>query len=393
MTAPLQAEVVGGLTALDPDWDRLAHASACTSGRAYLGAVDGPGTFRVQVRRGDRLLAAMPGWRSDGHGHSWLEPAQVLAPLGVTAQRPLIVGAPWAFGGELLLDPEAGEDVVAALVAALREHAADTDADGIYALHLDDRSMQRLAACASAPVLLEFDAAIDVRGGFDAWLGRLPRHRRGSLRSELRALSAAGMTTAFESSASALAELAPILAAAEARHGHAFEPQALHRALERQRQALGDAFAISTVRDREGVLVAGAIALLDRDAISMRVCGVDRSRAGRHFEYFHACYYTPLRACSDSGRTRLHLGMTALEAKALRGAELEPRWGLDLGAQPRWRPVQARRHGAARLAELEPLRRRIATVLAPQRHAALATAFAEAPAPPVVPAGNAAHPC
>lgn len=393
MTATLQAEVVGGLTALHPDWDRLAHAAAPTSGRAYLGTVAMPGSFRVEVRRGDRLLAAMPGWHSDGGGHAWLEPAQVLAPLGVRARRPLILGAPWGFGAELLLDPDAAAEVTAALVDALRRHAARSGADGIFALYLDDRSAQRLGACGSTPVLQEFDAAIDVRGGFEGWLARLPRHRRQSVRAELRAFAAAGLTAGFETSAAALAELVPILAASEARHGHAFEPQALHRALEQQRQALGDGFAISTVRDRDGVMVAGAIALLGPGTISMRVCGVDRTRAGRHFEYFHACYYAPLRECGRGGRSRLHLGMTALEAKALRGAQVEPRWAVDLGSVPAWRPAQARCHGAARLAGIESLCQRIATVLTPQRRAALATAFAEPSAPALATDGTSAHPC
>lgn len=362
----LDARVRRGLADLPADWDLLAEHSSFIAARRFLATVDGGDAFRVEVRDGDRLRAAVPGWIADGSGHEFLEPTRLLAELDVGDGPHVMVGAPWGFVAEIL-GHVGDRRAIAALCEALREHAESRRAAGVVALYLDDRSLALLAGQHVAPVLLGFDAVIDVPDGFERWLADLPRHRRGRVRAELRAFERAGLTMSIAHDERSIRELVPILCASEARHGHTLPPDVLEAALLRQREHCGAAFRIFAARDGSGRMVAGATAFVDRHALHMRICGVDRERAGAAFEYFHVCYYAPLRQAAALGCTQVRLGMESYEAKLLRGARLEPRWAVELGGRA-WdrRAVAAWNHRA--LAELAALCERFPTAMDREAH-------------------------
>ncbi|HWB75615.1 MAG TPA: hypothetical protein VG755_11690, partial [Nannocystaceae bacterium] len=205
----MNGRVTLGLGDLPAQWDRLAESSSFIASRRFLATVDGGSTFRIEVRDGDRLLAAAPGWLADGSGHEFLEPTRLLAELDVGAGPHVMLGAPWGFVAEIL--GQAGDRAaIAALCDAVLDHASSVRASGVVALYLDDRSLTLLAGQHVEPVLLGYDAVIDVRDGFERWLAALPRHRRGRVRAELRAFERAGLTMTIEHDERSIRELVPI---------------------------------------------------------------------------------------------------------------------------------------------------------------------------------------
>lgn len=373
-----EARIAESFASPPVDWCEAARKQSLYLDAPYLGyaSSDHGQVFRAELRAGHALAAGVTGWLAHGSGHPYLEPRKLLS-LPASEKPDLALGCPGAFTGDMLVDrARTTANGAAAFANTLAAHARELGAGDVFALYAGDDALDFWSkSAAGAPALLNFDAVIDVCGSFEEWLSRLPRHRRGTIRRELRAFEqsgcAGGVALASDAEMPALlAELAPILVASEARFGNAMQTSGVAATLERQREALGDSFALFYVRDEGGRLVAGATAFLDASGVHVRWGGVDRENAGKNQEYFQIAYYLPIRFAVASGRRSVRLGMESFEAKLLRGARLEPRWALALTPALGWRE-QADRVTAASIDRLASLVARFPDALPPEAEAQL----------------------
>jgi len=327
------------------DWDLLSREASLFCRPPYLGyaASEGYDGFRVESRANGRLAAGAPGWIADGGGHFYLEPSQILRPLGVEEPRQVVVGSPGAFWGEVAVSLAPDRAAPDSMVEALRAHADAVDAAGAVALYLDDGSAGFVATSlmVERPALMNFDTVIEVPESFEAYLDGFTSHRRRELRRQIRRFADAGLRCTMEQSDACIVELAPVIAASEVRHGHASSPRSVATTLLRQRARLGSDFAIFAARDAGERLIAGAVAFTDADTVHVRICGIDPQVGPSAYAYFNVAYYAPIAHAVATGRRRVRLGLESFDAKLARGARLEARWGLLLGAgrEPaaRWR--------------------------------------------------------
>lgn len=376
----LRAEVRHHLIDLTPAWTAAAARASLFLREPYLSYANvGHGSvFRAECLAGNVLVAGVTGWLANGDGHSFVEPSRLFA-SGTQAGPCLVVSCPGAFTGALLRNETSSStpslEIVAALREAIAQHASKMGATGVFALYMNDDDIEFLTAGEQAfPALMNFDAVIDVPDSLEGYLSLLPRHRRGNLRREMRTFEDSGMTGGVLQAnfRELFCELTPILVASEARFGHEMSEGAVMEMLERQSTMLKDNFVVFTARNASGRLLAAATAYLDEDTVNLRISGVDREHGGNHFEYFHVGYYLPIAFAARTGRKYVRLGMESFEAKLMRGARLEPRWGAPLCLngfpQHRWQD-QVSTSSQAALTRLDALLERFPEGMTREVHA------------------------
>jgi predicted N-acyltransferase len=271
----------------------------------------------------------------------------------------LLLGPRRGYRTEILTNPDAAEPRVdgamEALVARLGEEAAARGLDGVMALYADTTTADRLRRAApAAPVLhLADDAWIDLPGtGFDDYLAALGRHRRQRVAREIRTFETQGADVSRHRLSDVAHDVAPLLAANQARHGHPADVATIARSLARQGELFGDR-AEALVLALEGRAVGFVAFYTHGDTIFLRATGTDAEALPGALAYLNLAYYLPAQLAYVRGIRRLHVGIEASETKALRGARLHPAWLVDLADDPVVTAQAAEQHNARELADRE----------------------------------------
>ncbi|WP_199853692.1 GNAT family N-acetyltransferase [Plantactinospora sp. BB1] len=367
-------------------WDGLA-AGRLYSSRDWLAlcAGDAGGTAgAVGVESVDGRLAALPVTAITAEGNPFYRWSEALAEAGLPAPAPvgILAGQRRGYQTHLLVEtgeravPAARAEAAASLLDRLTELPGAAAQAGLLgarppehppcvAMYLDTADVLafRAAGVGTLPVLLRPDAWIAVpAGGWGAWLASLPSPRRAELvRRESRRFDRAGYTLRETSLLESHAVAARLLAGTEARYGRATTAAAHEASLRRQATLMGPAARVLLcLRDDEPV---GYVCYyLWGDTLFLRSAGFDHARLANAAEYFNLVYYLPVRIAAEAGARRIHAGIEAFDAKALRGARLSPLWLLDLSADSplAGRDAQIRAYNAGRSRQLVESSRAVA---------------------------------
>jgi hypothetical protein len=332
------------LAGLPPEaWDRLAgrHFYSTSAWLGFCAAeYGGSAGAVVSYRDGDPACAvpvaestdppALPGYRWNDlltrHG------LPLLPPTG------LLVGPREGYQTHFL-GPAGGPSstAVADVLDEVRQlHAAGGDPAGraCVAMYLSSADVlaARRAGVTAPPVLLEADAWIEVpAGGLPAWLDRLPsKGRRDNVRYEMRRFRDAGYTVAHMALAECYEQLVVPALATLTKHGQPSRPEEELRALHSHVASMGSAARVAVCSLGEGDPLGFCLYYVWGDTIFLRWIGFDYDRLVGAAEYFNLVYYGQIELAATLGVRWIHAGITAPEAKALRGAELRPLWMLDL---------------------------------------------------------------
>ncbi|WP_066582750.1 GNAT family N-acetyltransferase [Cellulomonas timonensis] len=273
-----------------------------------------------------------------------------------------MIGVLQGYQGRLVSAPASGPEDVAMLVDQLREAAAVVgEASGggasqaaTVGMYLDTDGVRRALAAGvdGIPVLLELDASIDVCGGWDAWLGTLTSKRRVAVRGERRRFREAGYVVEDSTLAERVAVLGPLARATGGKYGTVQDVESYESLLRAHIEGMGAEARVLTCA-RDGVVTGFCLYYRWNGTVHLRWAGFDYDRlAPGAAEYFNLVYYELIERSAVSGDRRLHAGIKASEAKALRGARLQPSWLLDFGAERvlAGAAADARAHNAAALA-------------------------------------------
>jgi predicted N-acyltransferase len=186
------------------DWDRLwAHEPDRATpflSHAWLDALEQSGAASPEqgwsgrhllVRRGARVVAAMPAWVKHGSegdfGRDW-QWAAAAERAGIPYYPKLVVGVPFtpATGRRLLV--AAGEDraeMAGAAAAALRDLCAEEGVHSIHVLHLPEDDARELEAAGFAlRADFQYHWANPGYASFDDFLSRFNAKRRNAIRRE-----------------------------------------------------------------------------------------------------------------------------------------------------------------------------------------------------------------
>ena len=351
----MKAQTASTLAAVEPDaWDALAPG-ALYSSHAWLSFLEHDGDADVGyviVEDRGRLLAAMPFAHVRREGNALYDWSGLLRARGLVPSdgERLIAGPRRGYQTQLLTASDADEqrtlEAVTLLLDELDAEVRERSLAGALALYADTATARLIrAARPDATVAhIAHDAWIELPGTrVSDHLDGLGAHRRARVRREMAAFAAAGYRCEHATLEAAAGEAGPLLARTQERHGHPADPDSLTRSLRAQGRAMGDAAEVLLLR--HGGPALGFVSFYCRhDTVFLRAAGFDHERLLGAAEYFNLAYHLPMALAYARGLRRMHAGIEATEAKALRGARTRPLWLVDLDDAVE--PGPAARHNA-----------------------------------------------
>lgn len=329
-------DLLGGLA--DSAWDRLAGPHLySTAGWLRFCARHGSGAGAAVSYSAGAPAAAVPVLELAGPPPPLYRWNDLLAAHGLPALAPtgLLVGPRQGYQTHLLTPAGPGRvDRLAELVQVLRDRPRRKPTGAaLVAMYLttSDALALREAGVPAPPVLLEADAWFELPdGGWEGWLDALPAKRRAEVRREVRRFAAAGNSVEHRPLSECWSELAPLAAATQSKYGDTAPSSFWATLLSGHVEGMGPAARVSVCRGRDGGIVGFCLYYVRADTLFLRWAGFDYDRLQDAAEYFNVVYYSQIDRAPQLGVRRIHAGVKAPQAKALRGARLRPLWLVDL---------------------------------------------------------------
>ncbi|MFF4099020.1 GNAT family N-acetyltransferase [Streptomyces sp. NPDC001903] len=315
------------------DWEHLARPAGLYLSHRWLAGEEEDPTATCAyalVRDLDgTLLAAAPLYLVRDEPNDSYEPGSVLPPH----LRPrVIAGARRGYHNTPLTAPGLGPLRRDACLTLLRNAARDfADHHGTthWWPYLTAPAATRLAPLYPDPSLhLEDDALIPLPGtGIDDYVSSLPSRRRVGVRRERREFAAAAPDVRRQALADCFEEAGALLAGHQQDHGHDRDGiEAMTGLLKRQAAAMGSEARVVAAYDRDR-LIGFCLYYHYGTTTWIRAVALDRRHPTPHL-YFNLMYYLPIEDAYAHGTRALHAGMTAIEAKRRRGAEVSGLYAL-----------------------------------------------------------------
>lgn len=322
------------------DWDRLArrgfHAHAWCTAAERCGWVP----RHVAVRDSGGLRAIFPAYLTgDDVAHDlhdrWLGPLRTAAERAGLALRPVLsVQSPFAQTSEPMAAPDLlSEPVLHDVFAALESEAEAAHARAVCWPWVGDHreDLIRVARERGYAVVYAGSAAVlPVEwGSFDDYLASRSKQVRRTVRADLRALEAAGLTFVWTHDF----------------RREAAEMDRLYRDAFRRRNGRlpptpADLFvrlgatphpAVQAQLTRDGERLVGTSLNVHANGVLDGTFAAFASESTAGPVYYNDLCYAPVRLACTLGYSRIELGASALYAKVLRGAVLRPRVSLVRG--------------------------------------------------------------
>ncbi|MFI7355861.1 peptidogalycan biosysnthesis protein [Streptomyces avidinii] len=316
------------------EWEHLARpAGLYLSHRWLAGEEEDPtATCAYALVRdlGGTLLAAAPLYLVRDEPNDSYRPEGVLPPH----LRPrVIAGARRGYHNTPLTAPGLAPGLQDACLTLLR------DAVRRFADHHDTTHwwpyLTAPAAARFAPLYpenpalhLEDDAVIPLPGtGMDDYISSLPSQRRVGVRRERRDFAAAALDVRRQVLADCFEDAGVLLAGHQQDHGHDRDGiDAMTGLLKRQATAMGSEARVVAAHD-EHRMIGFCLYYHYGTTTWIRAVALDRRHPAPHL-YFNLMYYLPIEDAYARGTTALHAGMTTIEAKRRRGAEVSGLYAL-----------------------------------------------------------------
>jgi uncharacterized protein len=287
-------------------------------------------TYVVARDRAGTALGLLPVYLASRPFEPSLDPDVVFAGRHpVTGPTLCSAGTPGGYANHLAVTPGSGGPeaarVASALIGTAREIASEAgcrhvlvaDLDGTQARWLADLDTGATAAATREKAVLGIGW-----DDFDGYLAALPRKRRWQVRQERRTFAASGIEVRDAPLEDVAAEVAPLLAQTQDRHGAGADPAETELYLAMLAMNPG-AETRALVGYRAGTPVAFSVLLRRGDDWAVRAFGRDYA-VPDHGQYFNLTYYEPIARAVAAGATSIDFGVGSLAAKRFRGCRLEP---------------------------------------------------------------------
>jgi hypothetical protein len=210
-------------------------------------------------------------------------------------------------------------------------------------------------------ILQDCEVGLATAGGsFDDYLATLSAGRRSTVKRDMAAFAAAGMSVEVQRLSDSLDYAPRLFARLKERHGDPLEEREAAEWLKGQVPLLDDVSVVHVARDTEAAPVAYSLSFVWRDMLFVRAVGLDYGRAQPAAAYFEVTYYAPLRYAYAHHLRGVHLGIASLRPKVLRGGRLQELFAVFRQRGGRRLPAAAVAGASARTrgavaAELGPL--------------------------------------
>lgn len=345
----LQMHVETSIARIDSaEWTRLENGRSLYQSRPWLSWAEnncGADAFYILARDpAGSLVGAVPAYLvsgADTSWNSWYDPLTVFAGGdGQTKNRRsvwfplLLVGSLSGYHSDVLVDPSL-DDVDQAAVTRALVHRCRSLADArharsmamMYAPEGTAVAVSRGGLGATQPILTSANTRIGASwSDLDAFLNSFTRRRRYNMQREIDLFRSGGSQIVDARLSECLQEVGPLLGNVHRKHGAADSDLDTTQYLKTQAAHLNDISRVF-LELADGKPVGFSLCYEWGQELHVRVVGFDYERSAR-FAYFNLAYYLPLDYAIRRGFSHIHLGPGTYEAKASRGAVLDPTWSL-----------------------------------------------------------------
>lgn len=177
----------------------------------------------------------------------------------------------------------------------------------------------------------------------------LPKRKRTHVRYERRLLQRGDRTITMEPlSPAAIAEVAPLQASTQQRHGAQTTSDDI--AQEYSRLAASDLAGsmILFVCRQDGRAIGYSAGVVRNQTMLILAAGLDYERTGSYAEYFNLLVHEPVDYCLRNRLRGIDFGSGGFRQKVLRGGRLDLVWSLQLRSPTLWTAAISRRHNRIR---------------------------------------------
>ncbi|WP_345436388.1 GNAT family N-acetyltransferase [Actinoallomurus vinaceus] len=325
MTKVATAEAVSA-----DEWDTLIGPDGFYSSHGWIRSLElAHGADPVIVARaGGGIAGVAPTWGGDPADRELFSLSALAGGLAGPWARPFLwLGGRRATANTVPCAPgERREAVLRALLAEARAEARRRGAAGVVWPYLPGPAASELAGSASgARALLQTaDTMLHVPAdGMDGLADTVRHEDRNKWRRESRAFKAYGGVVEWRSLADAGPDrVAELIAGTRARYGSGGGIEWMRRVLAAQQTAGVARHAVVCLARHEGRIAAAAVFYRHHDWLYGRYWGADEDAPP--FTYYVLTHYAAVNWAAAHGFRRIHLSVSAWEAKARRGARLSP---------------------------------------------------------------------
>jgi predicted N-acyltransferase len=327
------------------EWNRLAWPDGLYSSHEWLTAVEdevqGHCTYLLG-RDEDELLAAIPLYFVTGTALSMYDPSSHFSLMHSPGEKYCLAGSLSGYRNAPLiasgLSCHRRDKVLAELLEVVRRTALDETCGSIAMLFLTPEGTARMLAggrpFVQATLTYVADAHIVAPGdSFQDYKNSLSRNRRGTVQNEINRFQRSGLTMSVEDPRNYFDLIVRLTDQVNQKYSRVVSREWLESSLSAQLNAFGDRSLLFVCRDGRAV-IGLALAYEWGGWLYERLAGFDYDRLPGAFEYFNLLMYEPLEYCYAHGLNGVHLGVGLPEAKAGRGAQLDPLVSMLLAGHP-----------------------------------------------------------
>ncbi|MBA2593790.1 MAG: GNAT family N-acetyltransferase [Gammaproteobacteria bacterium] len=330
------------------EWTRLENGRSLYQSHPWLSWAENncaADAFYVMARNPTgTLVGAVPAYllsAADTSWNSWYDPLTVFAGDDAETQDrrsvwfPLLsVGSLSGYHSDVLVDPSLDDAdqraVTRALVLRCRALADARDARSMAMMYAPEGTavaVSRGGLGATQPILTSANTRISASwNDLDAFLNSFTRRRRYNMQREIDLFRSGGSHIVETRLSDCLQDVGPLLGNVHRKHGAADSDLDTTQYLKSQAAHLNDISRVF-LELAHGQSVGFSLCYEWGRELHVRVVGFDYERSAR-FAYFNLAYYLPLDHAIRRGFSHIHLGPGTYEAKASRGAVLDPTWSL-----------------------------------------------------------------
>jgi uncharacterized protein len=344
-----QTQVETSLSTIDPaEWTRLENGRSFYQSYPWLSWVEessAADAFYVLARDpGGTLVGALPAYviaAANTSWSSWYDPLNVFAGHDATATERrsawfplLLLGSMAGYHSDFLVDRSLDEDEQRAVIRALALRctalAGARHTRSMAMMYAPEGTATAVAGAglgAREPILTSANTRINASwSNLDAFLNSFPRRRRYNIQREIDLFRSSGSRIVESRLSDCLHEVGPLLGNVHRKHGASDTDADTTHYLATQIDHLDDVSRVF-LEVADGRPAGFSLCYEWGRELHVRVVGFDYERSAR-FSYFNLAYYLPLNYAIQRGLENIYLGTGTYEAKAARGAVLDPTWSL-----------------------------------------------------------------
>lgn len=313
------------------EWNALVSENNFYNSHEWLYSMErtsGP-TKIFSVRHSDQLILGCPVWNNEAEPDLFSAQSLFKSIQGPWQDKFLWMGGPRSTHNELIYNPDKiSSSTLDAFFKNALEYASKSKKTGFVIPYMTlSKAIGYLKNIEDIHFILhDAEAFYDVPPtGLEGLLSRLNKHRRVSIKSEIKKFSASGSCIQWSSlTEDTENEIIRLITSNRSKYGSTDEIAWMKKIFAGQKEAGIFDHAVVAFSTQNDNITAVTIFYPWRKTLYSRYFGCDYSYTENDFRYFVLSYYSAIDYAAQHGFYQIAFSISALDAKTKRGCRIEP---------------------------------------------------------------------